>query len=89
LFVWQPIPALGETPGRRAREVGRTSLGCARKGYEAFARSVATEASGSLLWLADLPRGRAETLTVDDVHYTAAFSREIASEIGKALAPAR
>jgi hypothetical protein len=39
----------------------------------------------NVLWLGDLQRGRSDSLYVDAVHYSAAFSAEIAKQIHEFL----
>ena len=85
LFVWQPIPAYHYEPRDADNRRHLSSLACARKGYEVLSETRAQESTGNFLWLADVQRGRTESLYIDEVHYTAEFSREIARAIGNAI----
>ena len=93
VFAWQPLPTyefememhpfagetreLFEQPNRRA----------ARRAYELMdgmrSSTPALEPAGDFLWLADMQRGRTDPLYVDTVHYSAAFSRDIAARIAE------
>lgn len=87
LFVWQPVPTyrydlryhlFGEADFEKNHYAGF--------GYERFAERLRREPpGGDFLWAADLQDGVREPLYVDQVHYTAAFSRRIGEEIGQAL----
>jgi hypothetical protein len=87
LFVWQPVPLYGydlayHLPGgdfARLAPVART--------YEALhrIREARPDDFADVLWLADVQRGRRENLYVDDLHYTAKFSRELAALIAARL----
>jgi hypothetical protein len=56
------------------------------QGYALMGTLRAQDKLGSdVLWLADLQQDRQENLYVDAVHYTAAFSKEIAEKIGSAM----
>lgn len=89
LFVWQPVPTWGYPLEHHlfAVESGASLArhGALRQGYALMDRRRTTapelEPAGNFLWLADLQRGRAEPLYVDAVHYTAAFSEDIARRI--------
>jgi hypothetical protein len=88
LFVWQPMPLYkydvrfhlpgGELP--RLAPIART--------YETLRRELDASPGDArgVLWLADVQEGRRENLYVDEVHYTARFSRELASAVAKRLA---
>jgi hypothetical protein len=89
LFVWQPIPSYGydlshhlfapeADAERQASAVGFALLAERRQ---------ADELAADLLWLADMQRAKAEPLYVDQVHYTASFSSEIAAAIAAAAGP--
>lgn len=90
LSVWQPIPSYGYDLEHHlfAGEVGaegRTSV----VGYEEvdrLRRALDGPLYDDFLWLADMQRDRQEPLYVDKVHYTAAFSAEIAREIAAVVA---
>jgi hypothetical protein len=90
LFVWQPVPthrydlhahalARGELGYFRAHQ--RSHYGYARMEQERDALALPAD----VLWLDAIQQGRAENLYVDAVHYTAAFSREIAQRIAERL----
>lgn len=95
LFVWQPVPTYGYDlsrhlffdPERRAS--GHFALSGA--GYREMAARQATTpelaADAGFVWLGDLQAGRAEPLYVDGVHYSAEFSRLIASRIAARVGP--
>ena len=87
LFVWQPMPAYGYDG--RFHILGTTPPGLRRQAasYEALDRIRAQpDVAQNLLWLADMQRAHKKNLYVDDVHYTEAFSDEVADRIAKALA---
>lgn len=91
LFVWQPIPSYGYDLDQHpfAQPQGAQERASAL-GFERLDRLRKKEdgpLGAEFLWLADLQRERREPLYVDRVHYTAAFSAEIAERIGEALAP--
>jgi len=87
LFVWQPVPTyrydlrfhlFGERDFEKNHYAGF--------GYARLAERLRREPpAGDFLWAADLQDGVREPLYVDQVHYTAAFSRHIGEEIGRAL----
>ena len=87
LFVWQPVPTyrydlryhlFGEADFEKNYYAGF--------GYARLAERLRREPpGGDFLWAADLQDGVREPLYVDQVHYTAAFSRRIGEEIGQAL----
>ena len=91
LFVWQPIPAFGYDlrhhlfAGDAESEAQASVLGY--EDVDRLRRDPDGPLSEDFLWLADMQQGRREPLYVDKVHYTAAFSIEIAAEIAKAVAP--
>jgi hypothetical protein len=85
VFVWQPVPTYrydlryyfptfeGGYGGKWPRE---------HYGYPLMENLRAQGQLGpDVLWLADLQQDKQENLYVDPVHYTAAFSKEIAGEI--------
>ncbi len=95
LFVWQPVPTYHYDltyhllyPHSKEvddahffREHLRT-----RYGYALLDRLRQTgELGAHVLWLGDLQQGRKENFYVDRIHYTPAFSREIAERIFDAL----
>jgi hypothetical protein len=86
LFVWQPIPTYKyDLQYDLLAHDNRTYLSkytSAKDGYIAVddLRSKGVLAS-DVLWLADMQSDKKENLYIDRVHYTAAFSREIAQQI--------
>lgn len=85
LFVWQPVPGVGNS--------GRSPIPDAapiphadslQRGYELLG---AQDLDADTLWLADLPAEETATAYVDRVHYSAAFSSDIAREIAGRLVP--
>jgi lysophospholipase L1-like esterase len=92
LFVWQPTPMYNYDPADHliAGEVppwqGNWNLNDKLTLYQRMSeRRHDPEVSQNLLWLADIQPDRKENLYVDQVHYTAAFSRDIASLIAADL----
>jgi hypothetical protein len=86
LFVWQPVPV--HRPGLAPPDLGRDAprLDCARAWYALLASQ---PRDPGFLWLADLQDGKPGRLYVDSVHYTAAFSKEIARAIAAAMRSGR
>jgi len=86
LFVWQPVPAYGYD--LRYHLFPPSDMEVVRYGYSEFNRLMArlpAHEQKRLVWLGDLQRTKKEPLYVDEWHYTAAFSREIAEQIAQAL----
>jgi hypothetical protein len=90
LFVWQPVPTFDYDLARHALASGdlayfgghqRSRFGYARMRELRPGLGLGAE----VLWLDGLQAGRAENLYVDGVHYTEAFSREIAARIAERL----
>jgi hypothetical protein len=84
LFVWQPIPVYRYD--LRYDVFGPFTA--AMKDYApCYARMAELRAGfgDDFLWLADIQEGRKENLYVDAAHYTAAFNRDIAKELAKAI----
>ena len=81
LFVWQPAPTYKYDQSRHLfAHAGYGQHGLSAKGYHAMAILREKVALGDgLLWCADIQDGRIEPLYVDVVHYTAAFSADIAT----------
>ena len=90
VFVWQPVPTYkydlryyfptfaGGYGGKWPRD---------HYGYPLMENLRAQGKLGpDVLWLADLQQDKHENLYVDPVHYTAAFSKEIAGQICSAVA---
>ncbi len=85
-FVWQPVPAykydvrhhMGyELYAGKPFPTHEVAFNYAR--MEGLRGEL--ERNRNFLWLADMQEGRGENLYVDEVHYTAAFSRDIAQRI--------
>jgi hypothetical protein len=94
LFVWQPAAAYGFDPAHHpffdAGSPAKYRL--LRLGYGILRDEIGLASLPNVLWLADMQRGRQDLLYVDQVHYGARFSREIAERIAARLpleAPAR
>jgi hypothetical protein len=91
LFVWQPSPTYHYDYQRyhMLRGLGFQPFvwaGAARDGYPLMVRArVQLEQGNDFLWLADLQQSRSENLYVDEYHYTAAFTRDIAARIAAFL----
>jgi len=87
LFVWQPVPTYRYDHARYhlLRDWGDKPLKSCAPSPSAYAlvqRSrAALEQGNNFLWLADIQEERRENLYVDEVHYTAAFSKDIAAYI--------
>jgi GDSL-like Lipase/Acylhydrolase family len=91
LFVWQPIPTYGYDLEYHlfggGLEMGDDGNRLGYKSVNRLRRDPKGPLTEDFLWLADMQRERREPLYVDQVHYTAAFSAEIAVEIASAIAP--
>ena len=88
VFVWQPVPTyrydyaryhllrdLGDEPLKKSNVPSRLA-------YALVERSrAALEQGNNFLWLADIQEERRENLYVDEIHYTAAFNKDIAARI--------
>ena len=87
LFVWQPLPIYGYDLRHHLIAPDLRSIAPFAKTVEGLARARESrpEEFGDVLWLADLQQGRKENLYVDEVHYTARFSREIAVKVSERL----
>jgi hypothetical protein len=87
LFVWQPVPCY-EYDGEdlHGTGTGKRLIDSVRAGYRLMNARRADQFSGAdCLWLADIQRGQTGNLYVDADHYSARFSREIASQIARHL----
>lgn len=85
-FVWQPVSTYNSGPHLFATK-GFGRHGASRIGYSIAAkREKRGDFGANFLWLADLQIRETEPLYVDQSHYTAAFSKKIAAEIGAWLA---
>lgn len=88
LFVWQPVPTYGyDLDYMNVAKAGKLSFGrhaLSGAGYRMMADSrlaARNRLADDVLWLGDMQRSRKENLYVDAVHYTGAFSRDIAEAI--------
>jgi hypothetical protein len=86
LFVWQPVPFWEMPAGRGAPEAASDAL--AEGLVLGYARLDALRHAGdprlvapSFLWLADAPSAGLDPLYVDRVHYSAAFTRQLADRL--------
>jgi hypothetical protein len=91
IFVWQPIPMYRYD--LRYHFMVHSDAGFAgyitpKYGYPLI-ENLRTEGKlgSDFLWLADMQQDKHENLYVDSVHYTAAFSKEIARRICDAIYP--
>jgi hypothetical protein len=90
LFAWQPVPTFEYDLAHHALYPGDMSYfrGHQRSRF-GYARMRALRPGLGLgpevLWLDEIQAGRRENLYVDGVHYTEAFSREIAERIAEHL----
>ncbi len=82
-FVWQPIPTYEYDPQYHLFYPDRLSCHTGSKfGYPMMAERVARGLEvESFLWAADMQQDREENLYIDAFHYTAPFSRDIATLI--------
>ena len=83
VFVWQPVP-MYRYDYKSYHVLGDLGVepGASDRGYPLMARLRAElERSGDFLWLADMQQDKRENLYVDECHYTAAFTKEIAARI--------
>ena len=88
LFVWQPAPVYGYDLQYHLFPPLKARIEPPRYAYSEFNKIRARlpeRDQRRLLWLGDLQHNKKEPLYVDEAHYTAAFSREIAEQIAKAL----
>lgn len=86
LFVWQPVPTYHyDLRWHLFGEFDFEHNNYARFGYGRFRERMGASLGNDFLWLADMQEALREPLYVDQVHYTAAMSRRIATEIGQAL----
>lgn len=88
-FVWQPVPTYGyDASNMTVFRKGVDLFGAHRLsgvGYRAAANRYQNGQLADVLWLGEMQRDRRENLYVDAVHYTSAFSREIADQIADHL----
>jgi len=86
LFVWQPVPTYGyDLRWHLFGEFDFQQNNYPRFGYARFRERMGASLAEDFLWLADMQEQLQEPLYVDQIHYTAAMSRRIAVEIGRAL----
>jgi lysophospholipase L1-like esterase len=84
LFVWQPIPLYAyDLASHPFGGFDFAHNNYARFGYPMMAEKKPPEPD--FFWAADLQKDLHEPLYVDQVHYTAAMNRRLASAIGRAL----
>jgi len=85
IFVWQPIPLYKYDLRYHFFLHDDQAFGGfirARYGYALMDDLRAQGKLGDVLWLADMQQDKHENLYVDSVHYSAAFSKEIAGRMG-------
>jgi hypothetical protein len=84
VFVWQPVPGYKYELSRHL--FTDVELVDRQAAYYAEVRSKLDERApeADFVWCADLQQGRTEPLYVDNVHYTAAFSKVFAESIVRA-----
>jgi hypothetical protein len=91
IFVWQPIPVYKYDLRYHFFLHSYKDFGGYVRPRYGYPMMEAERAQGRLgddvLWLADVQEDKHENLYVDSVHYTAAFSREIAERIADYLFP--
>ena len=83
VFVWQPVPyyRYDYKSYHFLRELD-DDTNASVLGYPMMARyRLELERGGNFLWLADMQEDKHENLYVDEVHYTASFTKEIAGRI--------
>jgi hypothetical protein len=85
LFVWQPVPCYRYQGAVMSHGSDDGLIECVRTGYALMDARRWELAADDFLWLGDLQEGRTEPLYVDADHYTAGFSREVASRIAERL----
>jgi len=87
LFVWQPVPTYHyDLRYHLFGDVDFEKNEYSAFGYPRMAERVRGEPAGpDFLWAADLLDGVRQPLYVDQIHYTAAASRLLGEEIGRAL----
>jgi len=85
IFVWQPVPTYKYDLRYHFFLHSRTEFaayGRSGYGYPLMERIRAEGKLGlNVLWLADIQQNKRENLYVDSIHYTPAFSKEIAGRI--------
>lgn len=83
IFVWQPVPTHEYDLQYHPFAVGGfEGHGASEQGYAYMAERVeANPLSDNFLWLAGIQKDEKQALYVDKVHYTAAFTRTLATRI--------
>jgi hypothetical protein len=87
-FVWQPTPIYkyDDDHYHIFKNQGYGSSAIMREGYAEMASHLrGTGQREKVCWLADMQESRKEPLYVDQMHYTAPFSAEIAQSVGEFL----
>lgn len=87
-FVWQPVPTYKYDDKAHHLFIGNgyDNHTYARYGYPSMAKLWQAGTLGNnFIWCADMQATKAEALYVDKVHYTAAFAREIATQIAETI----
>lgn len=85
LFAWQPIAVYEYDLSHHLTGGDFARLAPMAATYVEMKRLLAAHPEDRVLWLADIQKERRENLYVDEVHYTARFSKELAGEIVKGL----
>jgi len=93
VFIWQPMPLYKYDLRYHFFLHSDQAFGGFVRAEYGYPIMAAMEAQGKLggdvLWLADMQQDKHENLYVDSVHYTAAFSKEIAGNICEFIARSR
>ncbi|TAK22307.1 MAG: hypothetical protein EPO26_11440 [Chloroflexota bacterium] len=84
LHVWQPIPTYGYDMSDHLFKDGFVGAFAEHRRAGLAYESIAPGPPNTL-WLGEMQRGRHENLYVDPIHYSAAFSRDVAAAIHRAL----
>ena len=87
IFVWQPIPMYNfDQSNYPFSTEGFGELNYSKYGYERLADLIREHPQGSnFIWGADIQRGLKEPLYIDQVHYSAGFSKIFAAVIADQL----
>ncbi len=88
IFVWQPVPTYEyDLQFHPFAAGGFEGHGASEQGYAYMAERVAADPlGGHFLWLADIQKDEKQALYVDKVHYTAAFTRTLATRMAARIA---
>lgn len=85
IFVWQPVPMYKYDLASHPFSVPDNDADVA-DGYRVMEAKRSRDGLGrNFLWCADIQEGRSEPLYVDQVHYTAAFSKAVAGCIAELM----